>query len=121
AEKGVEPIIPHQLPFMIRLTSEVLESNGSSSMASVCGASLALMDAGVSIIEPVAGVAIGLVSKQNPENSAISDYRVLTDILGIEDYMGDMDFKVAGTKDSLTALQVDIKGMQGLPLKIVTE
>jgi polyribonucleotide nucleotidyltransferase len=80
AEKGVEPIVPNELPFMIRLTSEVLESNGSSSMASVCAASLALMDAGIQIHEPVAGVAIGLVSKCD-DNGLITDHRILTDIL----------------------------------------
>lgn len=80
AEKGVEPIVPNELPFMIRLTSEVLESNGSSSMASVCAASLALMDAGIQIHEPVAGVAIGLVSKCSDDGSVI-DHRILTDIL----------------------------------------
>ncbi|UJR15373.1 hypothetical protein I4U23_002321 [Adineta vaga] len=120
AEKGVEPVVPNELPFMIRLTSEVLESNGSSSMASVCAASLALMDAGIKIHEPVAGVAIGLVSKCT-EDGSITDYRVLTDILGIEDYMGDTDFKVAGTRNSITALQADIKNMEGLPLNIVQE
>ncbi|CAF0885958.1 unnamed protein product [Adineta ricciae] len=120
AEKGVEPVVPNELPFMIRLTSEVLESNGSSSMASVCAASLALMDAGINIHEPVAGVAIGLVSKCTDDGS-ISDHRVLTDILGIEDYMGDTDFKVAGTRNSITALQADIKNMEGLPLNIVKE
>ncbi|CAF0983900.1 unnamed protein product [Adineta steineri] len=120
AEKGVEPIVPNELPFMIRLTSEVLESNGSSSMASVCAASLALMDAGIKIQEPVAGVAIGLVSKCTDDGS-ITDYRILTDILGIEDYMGDTDFKVAGTRNSITALQADIKNLEGLPLNIVQE
>ncbi|CAF3657770.1 unnamed protein product [Rotaria sp. Silwood1] len=120
AEKGVEPIVPNELPFMIRLTSEVLESNGSSSMASVCAASLALMEAGIQIHEPVAGVAIGLVSKC-ADDGTVTDYRVLTDILGIEDYMGDTDFKVAGTRNSITALQADIKNMEGLPLNIVKD
>ncbi|CAF3353393.1 unnamed protein product [Rotaria socialis] len=120
AEKGVEPIIPNELPFMVRLTSEVLESNGSSSMASVCAASLALMEAGIQIHEPVAGVAIGLVSKCADDGS-VTDYRILTDILGIEDYMGDTDFKVAGTRNSITALQADIKNMEGLPLNIVQD
>ncbi|CAF3860663.1 unnamed protein product, partial [Rotaria magnacalcarata] len=120
AEKGVEPIIPNELPFMVRLTSEVLESNGSSSMASVCAASLALMEAGIQIHEPVAGVAIGLVSKCADDGS-VTDYRILTDILGIEDYMGDTDFKVAGTRNSITALQADIKNMEGLPLDIVQD
>ncbi|CAF2787168.1 unnamed protein product [Rotaria sp. Silwood2] len=120
AEKAVEPIVPNELPFMIRLTSEVLESNGSSSMATVCAASLALMEAGVQIHEPVAGVAIGLVSKC-VDDGTVTDYRILTDILGIEDYMGDTDFKVAGTRNSITALQADIKHMEGLPLNIVKD
>ncbi|KAL3872887.1 hypothetical protein ACJMK2_036068 [Sinanodonta woodiana] len=120
AEKSLKPVIPHDFPFTIRLTSEVLESNGSSSMASVCGGSLALMDAGVPVSDAAAGVAIGLVTKTNPENGEIEDYRLLTDILGIEDYMGDMDFKMAGTKKGVTGLQADIK-LSGLPLKIVME
>ncbi|CAG9765903.1 unnamed protein product [Ceutorhynchus assimilis] len=118
AEKGLFPTIPSDFPFTIRLTSEVLESNGSSSMASVCGGSLALMDAGVPINSPAAGVAIGLVTKYNGEQ--IDDYRILTDLLGIEDYMGDMDFKIAGNNKGITALQADIK-ISGLPLKIVME
>jgi len=89
-------------PYVIRVVSEILESNGSSSMASVCGTSLALMDAGVPIKAPVAGVAMGLVLEG-------SRFQVLTDILGDEDHLGDMDFKVAGTRDGVTALQMDIK------------
>ncbi|XP_025833160.1 polyribonucleotide nucleotidyltransferase 1, mitochondrial isoform X2 [Agrilus planipennis] len=121
AEKGLNSIVPHDFPFTIRLTSEVLESNGSSSMASVCGGSLALMDAGVPVSAAAAGVAIGLVSKfSNDDTKHMEDYILLTDILGIEDYMGDMDFKIAGTKKGLTALQADIK-IPGLPLKVVME
>ncbi|CAG9863264.1 unnamed protein product [Phyllotreta striolata] len=120
AEKALTPIVPNDFPFTIRLTSEVLESNGSSSMASVCGGTLALMDAGVPISSPAAGVAMGLVTKYDKENSNIEDYRILTDILGIEDYMGDMDFKIAGNKKGITALQADIK-IPGLPLKIIME
>ncbi|XP_050543461.1 polyribonucleotide nucleotidyltransferase 1, mitochondrial [Daktulosphaira vitifoliae] len=121
AERGLRPIVPENFSFTIRLTSEVLESNGSSSMASVCGGSLALMDAGVPISEPAAGVAIGLIAEYDQENiQNIKDYRILTDILGIEDYLGDMDFKLAGTKKGITALQADIK-IPGLPLKIVME
>ncbi|KAG8443987.1 hypothetical protein GDO86_009245, partial [Hymenochirus boettgeri] len=121
AEKALRPVIPKDFPFTIRVTSEVLESNGSSSMASACGGSLALMDAGVPISAAVAGVAVGLVTKYNPEkNGEIQDYRLLTDILGIEDYNGDMDFKMAGTSKGITALQADIK-IPGLPLKIVME
>lgn len=121
AEKALRPVIPKDFPFTIRVTAEVLESNGSSSMASACGGSLALMDAGVPISSAVAGVAIGLISKPNPEKAAeIEDYRLLTDILGIEDYLGDMDFKLAGTNKGITALQADVK-IPGLPLKVVME
>lgn len=121
AEKALRPVIPKDFPFTIRVTAEVLESNGSSSMASACGGSLALMDAGVPISSAVAGVAIGLISKPNPEKvSEIEDYRLLTDILGIEDYLGDMDFKLAGTNKGITALQADVK-IPGLPLKVVME
>ncbi|XP_019641206.1 PREDICTED: polyribonucleotide nucleotidyltransferase 1, mitochondrial-like isoform X2 [Branchiostoma belcheri] len=121
AENALKPVVPSDFPFTIRLTAEVLESNGSSSMASACSGSLALMDAGVPISAPVAGVAIGLVTRTDPDNPTdIQDYKLLTDILGIEDYMGDMDFKMAGTKKGVTALQADIK-LPGLPLKIIME
>nr|XP_031531446.1 polyribonucleotide nucleotidyltransferase 1, mitochondrial [Vicugna pacos] len=120
AEKALYPVIPKDFPFTIRVTSEVLESNGSSSMASACGGSLALMDAGVPISSAVAGVAIGLVTKNNADKGEIEDYRLLTDILGIEDYHGDMDFKIAGTSKGITALQADIK-LPGIPVKIVME
>jgi polyribonucleotide nucleotidyltransferase len=104
AKRGVKAVMPgvEKFPYVIRVVSEILESNGSSSMASVCGTSLALMDAGVPIKAPVAGVAMGLVKDG-------SRFQVLTDILGDEDHLGDMDFKVAGTKDGITALQMDIK------------
>ena len=104
ARRGVKAVMPDmaKFPYVIRVVSEVLESNGSSSMASVCGTSLALMDAGVPLLGPVAGVAMGLVLEG-------SRFKVLTDILGDEDHLGDMDFKVAGTKDGVTALQMDIK------------
>ncbi|KAK9541317.1 hypothetical protein VZT92_001370 [Zoarces viviparus] len=121
AEKALRPIIPKDFPFTIRVTAEVLESNGSSSMASACAGSLALMDAGVPISSAMAGVAVGLISKANPEKPAeMQDYRLLTDILGIEDYLGDMDFKLAGTNKGITALQADVK-IPGLPLKVVME
>ncbi|KAM3606541.1 uncharacterized protein V6R79_018278 [Siganus canaliculatus] len=121
AEKALRPVIPKDFPFTLRVTAEVLESNGSSSMASACGGSLALMDAGVPISSAVAGVAIGLISKANPEKPTdIQDYRLLTDILGIEDYLGDMDFKLAGTNKGITALQADVK-IPGLPLRVVME
>jgi polyribonucleotide nucleotidyltransferase len=104
AKRGVKAVMPdlEKFPYVIRIVSEILESNGSSSMASVCGSSLALMDAGVPIKAPVAGVAMGLVKEG-------ARFQVLTDILGDEDHLGDMDFKVAGTHDGVTALQMDIK------------
>ena len=104
AERALVPMIPSQeeFPYTIRVVSEILESNGSSSMASVCGSSLSLMDAGVPIKRPVAGVAMGLIKEGD-------DYTVLTDIAGVEDHLGDMDFKVAGTENGITALQMDIK------------
>ena len=104
AERALTPVIPDEkvFPYTLRVVSDILESNGSSSMASVCGASLALMDAGVPTSSPVAGVAMGLVMEDRK-------YAVLTDIAGAEDHYGDMDFKVAGTRDGITALQMDIK------------
>ncbi|CAG5004092.1 unnamed protein product [Parnassius apollo] len=117
AERGLMPVVPQQ-PYTVRLTAEVLESNGSSSMAAVCGGTLALLDAGVALSAPAAGVAVGLVSRH--QDGALVDYRLLTDLLGIEDYMGDMDFKVAGTKKGINALQADVK-IPGLPLKVVME
>ncbi|KYN08710.1 Polyribonucleotide nucleotidyltransferase 1, mitochondrial [Cyphomyrmex costatus] len=120
AEKALRPVLPKDYPFTIRLTSEVLESNGSSSMATVCGGSLALLDAGIPISSTAAGVAFGLVTKYNETNTHIEDYKILTDILGIEDYLGDMDFKIAGTKAGFTAFQADIK-IPGVPLKIIME
>jgi len=104
AERALVPMIPGQdeFPYTIRVVSDILESNGSSSMASVCGSSLSLMDAGVPIKRPVAGVAMGLIKEGD-------DYIVLTDIAGVEDHLGDMDFKVAGTEQGITALQMDIK------------
>ncbi|XP_011305929.1 polyribonucleotide nucleotidyltransferase 1, mitochondrial [Fopius arisanus] len=119
AERGLRPVIPEDYPFTVRLTSEVLESNGSSSMASVCGGSLALLDAGVPISTAAAGVAVGLITRYD-QNKQIEDYRILIDLLGIEDYLGDMDFKIAGTKKGITALQADVK-IPGLPLKIVMD
>jgi len=110
-ERAIEPVLPSQedFPYALRSVSDVLSSNGSTSMASVCGSILALMDAGVPISAPVAGVAMGLMS-----DDAVENYRVLTDIAGIEDAFGDMDFKVAGTAEGITALQMDIK-LQRLP------
>ena len=113
AKRGIQAVMPDQeeFPYVIRVVSEITESNGSSSMASVCGTSLSLMDAGVPIKSPVAGVAMGLVKEDE-------DYTVLTDILGDEDHLGDMDFKVAGTEDGITALQMDIK-IQGITKEIM--
>ena len=104
AERAIVSVLPpaEQFPYTLRLVSEVLSSNGSTSMASVCGSTLSLMDAGVPITAPVAGVAMGLIQEGD-------NYAVLTDIQGIEDALGDMDFKVAGTREGITALQMDIK------------
>jgi polyribonucleotide nucleotidyltransferase len=104
AKRGIQAVMPtaEEFPYVVRVVSEITESNGSSSMASVCGTSLALMDAGVPIKAPVAGIAMGLIKEEN-------GYAVLTDILGDEDHLGDMDFKVAGTEKGVTALQMDIK------------
>ena len=118
AERALVPVIPseEEFPYTIRVVSEVLSSNGSTSQASICGSTLALMDAGVPIKNPVAGISTGLVS--NPENP--DDYVMLTDIQGLEDFFGDMDFKVGGTKNGITAIQVDIK-VDGLTYKIIEE
>jgi len=104
AQRALEPVIPttEEFPYTIRIVSETLESNGSSSMGSVCGSTLSLMDAGVPIKQPVGGIAMGLVKEGD-------DYVILTDIQGAEDHLGDMDFKVAGSRDGITALQMDIK------------
>ncbi|MDZ7704133.1 MAG: polyribonucleotide nucleotidyltransferase [Trueperaceae bacterium] len=106
ARRALRPVLPSQqsFPYVIRVVGETLESNGSSSMATVCGSSLSLMDAGVPLRKPVAGIAMGLIKESD-------DYRVLSDILGSEDALGDMDFKVTGTRDGITALQMDIKIM----------
>jgi polyribonucleotide nucleotidyltransferase len=113
AERALEPVIPDEdtFPYTIRLVSEVLSSNGSTSMASVCGSTLALMDAGVPIIAPVAGISIGLVMEDGR-------YALLTDIQGTEDAHGDMDFKIAGTRDGITAIQLDLK-IKGLPFEVM--
>ena len=115
AERALLPMIPSEVdfPYTARLVSEILESNGSSSMASVCGSTLALMDAGVQIKAPVAGVAMGLIKEGDA-------YVVLTDIAGVEDHLGDMDFKVAGTEAGITALQLDIK-ISGVTFEILAE
>ncbi len=106
AERALEPVIPskEEFPYAIRVVNDILSSNGSSSMASVCGSTMALMDAGVPIKAPVAGVAMGLI-----KNQETGEFRVMTDIQGLEDFLGDMDFKVAGTTKGITAIQMDIK------------
>ena len=118
AEKALVPVIPskEEFPYAIRVVSETLSSNGSTSQGSICGSTLALMDAGVPIKRPVAGISTGLVS--NPENP--DDYVMILDIQGIEDFFGDMDFKVGGTEKGITAIQVDIK-VDGLTYKIIEE
>lgn len=118
AEKALVPVIPseEEFPYAIRVVSEILSSNGSTSQASICGSTLALMDAGVPIKRPVAGISTGLITdKENP-----NEYIMLTDIQGIEDFFGDMDFKVGGTKEGITAIQVDIK-CDGLTYDIIKE
>ncbi len=116
AEKALEPVLPtnKQFPYAIRVVSEVLSSNGSTSMASVCGSALSLMDAGVPIKAPVAGIAMGFLSNSD------DDYLILTDIMGIEDFSGEMDFKVAGTTEGVTAIQLDVK-YKGLTDKVIGE
>ena len=113
ARRGIAAVLPNteEWPYTVRVVSEITESNGSSSMASVCGASLSLMDAGVPLKAPVAGIAMGLVKEDD-------GFAVLTDILGDEDHLGDMDFKVAGTETGVTALQMDIK-IQGITEEIM--
>ncbi|MGB9823898.1 MAG: polyribonucleotide nucleotidyltransferase [Candidatus Hydrothermia bacterium] len=115
AEKAIAPLIPteDEFPYVIRVVSDVLESNGSTSMATVCGASLSLMDAGVPIKKACAGISTGLIKEGD-------EYVLLTDIVGAEDHYGDMDFKVAGTDAGITAIQLDLK-IRGLPLKIIAE
>ncbi len=118
AEKALVPVIPseEEFPYAIRVVSEVLSSNGSTSQASICGSTLALMDAGVPIKRPVAGISTGLVTDENDPNH----YVMLTDIQGLEDFFGDMDFKVGGTEKGITAIQVDIK-IDGLTYEIIKE
>ncbi|MFA5570596.1 MAG: polyribonucleotide nucleotidyltransferase [Sphaerochaetaceae bacterium] len=118
AQRALEPVLPSKtdFPYTMRVVSEILESNGSSSMASVCGGSLSLMDAGVEILKPVAGIAMGLIT----EGADYKNYVILSDILGEEDHLGDMDFKVAGTEDGITAFQMDIK-IAGVSRQLMAE
>jgi polyribonucleotide nucleotidyltransferase len=115
AERALIPVLPRKedFPYVLRVVSEVLSSNGSTSMGSVSGSTLALMDAGVPITKPVSGAAMGLIKEGD-------EIRILTDIQGIEDFLGDMDFKVAGTDTGITALQLDMK-LNGLPLAIIAQ
>ena len=113
AKRALERIVPDQkdFPYVIRVVAETLESNGSSSMATVCGSSLSLMDAGVPLKKPIAGIAMGLVKEGD-------NYKILSDILGAEDHLGDMDFKVTGSREGITALQMDIK-IKGITSEIM--
>ncbi|MEO0406412.1 MAG: polyribonucleotide nucleotidyltransferase [Cyanobacteria bacterium P01_A01_bin.135] len=115
AERAIVPVLPPQqeFPYVVRVVSEVLSSNGSTSMGSVCGSTLSLMDAGVPLIKPVSGTAMGLIKEGD-------EVRILTDIQGIEDFLGDMDFKVAGTETGITALQMDMK-ITGLPMAVIAD
>ena len=121
AERSLLPVIPSEdeFPYSIRLVSDIMGSNGSTSMASVCGGSLALMDAGVPILAPVAGISVGIITKHD-DDGKISSYRLITDILGDEDHFGDMDFKICGTENGITGFQLDLK-ISGLPLNIMKE
>ncbi|KAG2333924.1 hypothetical protein Bca52824_005104 [Brassica carinata] len=122
AEKALLAVMPPEedFPYTVRINSEVMSSDGSTSMASVCGGSMALMDAGIPLRAHVAGVSVGLVTDVDPSSGEIKDYRIVTDILGLEDHLGDMDFKIAGTRSGVTAIQLDIKPA-GIPLDIVCE
>ena len=121
AERSIEPVIPsvEDFPYAMRVTSEVLESNGSSSMATVCSGTMALLDAGVPLIRPVGAIAVGLVTELD-ENDNIKEYKTLLDIIGSEDFYGDMDFKVCGTSEGVTGYQLDLK-LPGIPLSILEE
>lgn len=120
AERSIEPMVPlKEFPYAVRITSEIMESNGSTSMATVCGASLALMDAGVPLIRPVAGISIGLCTEYGPTGK-ISRYEMLTDIIGSEDFFCDMDCKIAGTEKGVTGFQLDLK-LKGLPHHLMAE
>lgn len=118
AEKAVRPMLPSQeeFPYTIRVVTEILSQNGSTSMAATCASCLSLMDAGVPIKKPVAGISIGLITKDDSQN----DFALMTDVQDVEDYYGDMDFKVAGTKDGITAIQMDTK-LEGVSVKILQE
>ncbi|KAL8200746.1 hypothetical protein R6Q57_012085 [Mikania cordata] len=122
AEKALIAVLPPELdfPYTVRINSEVMGSDGSTSMATVCGGSMALMDAGIPLRDHVAGLSVGLVTEVDSSTGTVDQYRILTDILGLEDHLGDMDFKVAGTRNGVTAIQLDIKPA-GIPLDIICE
>ncbi|KAJ9564256.1 hypothetical protein OSB04_000222 [Centaurea solstitialis] len=122
AEKALVAVLPPEpdFPYAVRVNSEVMGSDGSTSMATVCGGSMALMDAGIPLREHVAGLSVGLITEVDSSTGTVNEYRILTDILGLEDHLGDMDFKIAGTRNGITAIQLDIKPA-GIPLDIVCE
>ncbi len=121
AERSIEPVIPDEsvFPYAIRVSSEVMESNGSTSMASVCAGTMALLDAGVPLIRPVGGISVGLVTENN-EDGSMKSHKMLLDIIGSEDFYGDMDFKLCGTSEGVTGYQLDLK-LAGLPLAMLEE
>jgi polyribonucleotide nucleotidyltransferase len=118
AERSIESMLPKDYPYAVRVTSEIMESNGSTSMASVCGGTLALMDAGVPMVRPVAGISVGICAEYSGEN--ISKYQLLTDIIGWEDHYCDMDCKIAGTEKGITGFQLDLK-LKGIPHALMAE
>src|SRR5207249_2402958 len=121
AERSLEPVVPneHEFRYAIRISSEIMESNGSTSMASVCGGMLALMDAGVPMKDMVAGISVGLVTEHG-EDRQLKRYELLTDIIGSEDHFGDMDFKLCGTDSGVTGFQLDLK-LPGISHEMMTE
>ncbi len=118
AERSIEPMLPKDYPYAVRVVSEIMESNGSTSMASVCGGTLALLDAGVPLIRPVAGISVGICTEYSGDS--ISKYKLLTDIIGWEDAYCDMDCKIAGTEKGITGFQLDLK-LKGIPFALMTE
>ncbi len=118
AERSIEPMLPKDYPYAVRVVSEIMESNGSTSMASVCGGTLALLDAGVPLTRPVAGISVGICTEYSGDN--ISKYKLLTDIIGWEDAYCDMDCKIAGTEKGITGFQLDLK-LKGIPFALMTE
>jgi polyribonucleotide nucleotidyltransferase len=121
AERGIQPLVPSEFPFTIRVSSQVTDSNGSSSMATVCSGSLALFDAGVPMVRPAAGVACGLMLEQEYQSESERQYKVISDLSGIEDACGHMDFKIAGTSDGVTSCQLDIKDCHGLSCDMIRD